>query len=207
MRVLVIGANGSVGKHTVEKLKESEHDPVAMVRKTEQVPYFEQKGIETVLADLEKDFERAYHNVDAVIFAAGSGPHTGADKTVLIDQEGAIEAVDIAKRFGVKKFIMLSSIGADKPKEAEQIKYYLYAKHRADEHLKQSGLTYSILRPGILTNDPGTGKVELQDKLPEIGKIPREDVAALLVQLLTEHKADNKIFEAIEGSTDISKVL
>lgn len=207
MRVLVIGANGAVGKQTVQKLLKSNHEPVAMVRKTDQIPYFEELGVQTVLADLEKDFEKAFYNIDSVIFAAGSGPHTGPDKTIIIDQEGAIEAADIAKKSGVQKFVMLSSIGADKPKEAGQIKHYLYAKHRADEHLKQSGLTYTIIRPGGLTNDPGTGKVNLQEKLPEMGWIPREDVASVLVQVLSESKADNKVFEVIEGSEDISEAL
>lgn len=207
MRVLVIGANGGIGKQAVEKLLESDHEPVAMVRKTDQIPQFEELGAQTVLADLEEDFEKAFHNIDAVIFAAGSGPHTGADKTIVIDQEGAIESVDLAKRHGIKRFIMLSSIGADHPKGTGQMKHYLYAKHRADEYLKKTGLNYTIVRPGRLTDDPGTGKVNLQEKLSDIGNIPREDVAAVLVYLLSVPRAENQIFELVEGNTELSEVL
>ncbi len=208
MNVLVIGANGQVGKHIIHKLKDSEHEPVAMVRNSDQVPQFEDLGVKTVLGDLEKDFENAYHGIDAVIFAAGSGPHTGADKTILIDQEGAIKAIDRAKHFGVQRFIMLSTMGADRPEIGpDDFKYYLYAKHRADEYLKTSGVNYTILRPGGLTDEKGTGKVKLQDHINDFGEIPREDVADVLVQLLSWDNAENKGFDLISGDQSLEDVL
>lgn len=207
MRVLVIGANGAIGKQVVHKLVESEHEPVAMVRDTDQVPYFEKMGAKTVLADLEQNFEKAYHNIEAVVFAAGSGGHTGADKTIIIDQEGAIESIDLAKKFGVQRFMMVSAMRAGNPKEATRIKHYLYAKHRADEHLKKSGLNYTIVRPGGLTNDPGTGKVKLQQHISEAGTVPREDVAAVLVQLLTSLGAENRILDLLEGETPLTELF
>ncbi len=207
MRVLVIGANGAIGKQVVRKLKEAEHEPVAMVRSTEQVGQFDNIGAKTVVADLEQNFEQAFDQVDAVIFAAGSGGHTGADKTIIIDQEGAIESTDLAKKFNVKRFMIVSSMGAGNPKEAKQIKHYQYAKHRADTHLQQSGLNYTILRPGRLTNDVGTGKVNLQKHILERGTIPREDVASTLVHLLTDPKAENQVFDLLEGETPVEDVL
>lgn len=207
MRVLVIGANGAIGKQVVQKLKDTEHEPVAMVRDSDQVAYFEDFGAKTVVADLEQNFEKAFDEIDAVIFAAGSGGHTGADKTIIIDQEGAIESTDLAKKFGVQRFMIVSSMGAGNPKEAKQIKHYQYAKHRADEHLKQSGLNYTILRPGGLTNEAGTGKVNLQEHISERGTIPREDVAATLVHLLNNSRAENQVFDLLEGETPIENVL
>lgn len=207
MRVLVIGANGAIGKQVVQKLKETDHEPVAMVRATDQVAQFDRMGAKTIVADLEQDFEKAFDQIDAVIFAAGSGGHTGADKTIIIDQEGAIESVDLAKKFGVQRFMIVSSMGADNPKEAAQIKHYQYAKHRADEHLKESGLNYTIVRPGGLTNDAGTGKVNLQAQIGERGTVPREDVAGTLVHLLTKKQAENKVFELLEGKTPIEQVF
>ncbi|MBM7599887.1 uncharacterized protein YbjT (DUF2867 family) [Virgibacillus halotolerans] len=207
MRVLVIGANGAIGKQVVQKLKDTEHEPVAMVRDSDQVAYFEDFGAKTVVADLEQNFEKAFDEIDAVIFAAGSGGHTGADKTIIIDQEGAIESTDLAKKFGVQRFMIVSSMGAGNPKEAKQIKHYQYAKHRADEHLKQSGLNYTILRPGGLTNETGTGKVNLQEHISERGTIPREDVAATLVHLLNNSRAENQVFDLLEGETPIENVL
>ncbi|MFD2627203.1 SDR family oxidoreductase [Oceanobacillus kapialis] len=204
MRVLVIGANGDVGKNIVKSLKDTEeHTPVAMVRKEEQIDYFKNLNVETVLADLEGDFEKAYDQIEAVIFAAGSGPSTGPDKTVIVDQEGAIEATELAQKNRVKRFVLLSAMGADQPKQADQIKHYLYAKHRADEYLKASGLDYTIVRPGELTDDTGKGQVNLQESGVGLGSIPREDVAAVLVHLLTKKDAEGKVYELVSGDTKI----
>lgn len=93
------------------------HEPVVMVRKTDQLAYFENLGAKTVLANLEQNFEKAFYHIDAVIFAAGSGGHTGADKTIILDQEGAIESVELAKKFGLQRFMMLSAMGAGNPKQ------------------------------------------------------------------------------------------
>lgn len=208
MNVLVIGANGKVGKHIVHKLKDSAHTPVAMVRDPDQVPQFEQEGVKTVLGDLERGFEQAYYGIDAVIFAAGSGPDTGADKTILVDQEGAIKAVDHAKHFGIQRFVMLSSMAADRPEIGpDGFRHYLYAKHRADEYLKASGLNYTIVRPGILTNQPGTGKVDLQEHIHDFGEIPREDVAETLAYLLSVPRAENRSFDLISGQQQLEEVL
>ncbi|WP_411842894.1 SDR family oxidoreductase [Salinicoccus sp. HZC-1] len=207
MRVLVVGANGQIGHQAVEKLKEKGHDPVAMVRKEEQVAQFKDKGIETVLGDLEKDFSHAFENVDAVVFAAGSGGSTGADKTIIIDQEGAIETVENAKEADVKHFVIVSSLGADAPKKAEQAKHYMYAKHRADQHLQASGLNYTIVRPGMLQNEAGTGKVKLFEGDPEVANVPREDVAAVLAHIVDKNQPANKIYNLIEGDTPIEETI
>src|SRR5690625_2286539 len=113
MKVLVVGANGQIGHQVVEKLKDKGHDPVAMVRKEEQKEKFEEKGIGTILGDLQEDFSHAFEGVDTVVFAAGSGGDTGADMTIIIDQEGAIESMENAKEAGVDHFIIVSSMGAD----------------------------------------------------------------------------------------------
>ncbi|GAB3056268.1 SDR family oxidoreductase [Salinicoccus sesuvii] len=207
MKVLVIGANGQVGHQAVEKIKEKGHEPIAMVRKEEQQGQFEDKGISTVLGDLEKDFSHAFEGVDSVVFAAGSGGDTDTDMTVIIDQEGAIESVDNAQQADVKHFVLLSSMGADDPKNADQIKAYMYAKHRADEYLKASGLDYTILRPGMLTNDAGTGKVKLFEGGTEVAEIPREDVASVLAHIVDTNKAENKTFYVHEGDTPIEDSL
>ena len=207
MKVLVVGANGQIGHQVVEKLKDKGHDPVAMVRKEEQTKQFEDKGIDTVLGDLEKDFSHAFEGVDTVVFAAGSGGSTGPDMTIVIDQEGAIETVDNAKNAGVKHFVIVSSMGADAPKEAENIKHYMYAKHRADEHLKASGLDYTIIRPGMLQNDGGTGKVSLSEDNQDFGNVQREDVASVIVQAVDTNKAENKVYTLLEGDTPIEDLF
>ncbi|WLR48186.1 SDR family oxidoreductase [Halobacillus litoralis] len=206
MKVLVIGANGKVGKHIVDKLVETEHTPYAMVRKKDQISQFEEKGVETIHADLMRDFEHAFKGMDAVIFAAGSGPDTGADMTIVIDQEGAIKAAEHAEANGVKRYMMLSSIGADRAEEApDDFKFYLYAKRRADEYLKSTDLDYTIVRPGGLTNDAGTGKVTLQERTDQ-GEIPREDVAATLVHLLSVEGSIHQSYDLISGDTPIEEL-
>ncbi len=210
MKVLVIGANGQVGKNIVKSLANSQHEPVAMVRDTNHVPQFEEMGAKTVIADLEKDFSHAFYGCDAVIFAAGSGPHTGADKTIIIDQEGAIKSVDYAKQFGVKHFVMLGSMGSEAPEKGpDSMKFYLYAKRRADEYLKASGLNYTIIRPGALTNSDPDGKVDLQDNVGERSgrSIPRADVAQVLAESIGKHNLHGKTLELLNGNQDIEKAV
>tara|TARA_R110002124_G_C8697964_1_gene493701 strand:+ start:38 stop:460 length:423 start_codon:yes stop_codon:yes gene_type:complete len=136
--ILVAGANGTTGKKIVDLLNKSQNfNPIAMVRKEEQQAYFKNQNIQTVLGDLEADVTSVFTNpIDRVIFAAGS-----AGKNVIgVDQEGAKKLIDASKKANIKKFVMLSSMGADEPEEATQLQEYLKAKHNADEYLKSSGL-------------------------------------------------------------------
>ncbi|MHC0551566.1 SDR family oxidoreductase [Salinicoccus sp. CNSTN-B1] len=209
MRVLVIGANGQIGQMVVSRLKEKGHEPVAMLRKEEQAQAFEDDGIDTVIADLEGDFSHAFEGVDGVIFTAGSGASTGADKTILIDQEGAIEAIDLAKSYELDHFVMVSGLGVENPRGVEgEIRPYLHAKHRADEHLINSGVPYTILRPGLLTNGEGKGTVTFYEYKgeTEYGEIIREDVADVLVKIIG-YPPEDKIYYVVEGETSISQIL
>ncbi|MBC7747133.1 MAG: SDR family oxidoreductase [Methylotenera sp.] len=203
--ILVVGANGTTGKKIVAILNESNNfHPIAMVRKEEQQAYFKAQNIETVLGDLEGDISSVFNRpIDKVVFAAGS-----AGKNVLgVDQEGAKKLIDASKKANIKKFVMLSSMGADKPEEATQLQEYLKAKHNADEYLKTSGLDFSIVRPGSLTNEAALNTIELEGKLNKRGEISREDVAQTLVQTLDDTVASNATFEIIKGETLIGKAL
>jgi uncharacterized protein YbjT (DUF2867 family) len=203
--ILVAGANGTTGRKIIDILNKSQnYNPIAMVRKEEQQAYFKDQNIQTVLGDLEADLTPIFTNkIDRVLFAAGS-----AGKNVIgVDQEGAKKLIDASKKANIKKFVMLSSIGADKPEEATQLQEYLKAKHNADEYLKNSGLNYSIVRPGTLTNEPQLEMIELEQKLNKHGKITRADVAQTLVQSLEDKTAANATFEIIQGDTSIQKAL
>jgi uncharacterized protein YbjT (DUF2867 family) len=202
--ILIAGANGTTGKKVVNLLKASQYfNPVAMVRKEEQLAQFKNDGVDTVLADLEKDLTHAVKNIDKVIFAAGSG----GKKVVAVDQEGAKNLIDVSKKANVKRFVMLSSMGADNPEAAEDLKEYLKAKHNADEYLQKSNLNYMIVRPGSLTNDKGTGKISLKKHFEEYGSITRDDVAQTLVHSLHEDAGTNETFEILEGDELIGKAL
>ena len=138
-----------------------------------------------------------------MIFAAGSG----GKKVVEVDQEGAKKLIEASNKNNIRKFIMLSSMGADNPEEMSELKDYLKAKHNADEYLKQSGLNYSIVRPGALTNENGTNEIELEVKLNKTGEISRNDVAQTLVRTLKDDVANKATFEIIKGNTLIGKAL
>lgn len=207
-RVLVVGATGQTGKRIIEILNSSStFEPYAMIRKEDQRQMFEDMDVETVMGDLEKDVDQTVQGMDKVIFAAGSGGKTGEEKTIAIDQEGAIKMIEASKKAKVKKFVMLSSMGADKPESNKDLKVYLEAKQTADEHLKNSGLAYTIVRPGALNDDLGLAKVKLAEKLDENGEISRDDVAFLLVMSLADPLVKNKTFEALEGKESIKDAI
>ncbi|WP_027078674.1 SDR family oxidoreductase [Maribacter antarcticus] len=200
--ILIAGANGTTGRIIVELLKGSDsYRPIAMVRKQKQKDYFEQENITAVVADLEKDVSHAVKNTDKIIFAAGS-----KGKNVIgVDEDGAKRLVDAAKNAGVTKFVMLSTMGADNPSVSEELGAYLQAKQNADEYLKASGLEYSIVRPGSLTDEEGTGKIQLEEKLESAGTISRADVAKTLVEVLAGGVMQNQVFEILAGETPIEK--
>lgn len=214
MNVLIVGANGQIGKQVVDLLNENgRHMPVAMIRKEEQVDQFKDKGVETVLVDLEgpvEEMEKAMDGVDAVVFTAGSGGSTGYDKTLMIDLDGAVKVIEAAKAKGVDRFVMVSAFGADnRDYWNEDIKPYYVAKHYADLYLEGSGLNYTIVRPGGLTNEEGIGKVRLEKAIRsgERMDIPRADVAQLLVETLDAESTYNQSFDVVSGETAIKEAL
>lgn len=206
--VLIIGANGITGRLICEKLANSQdYQPTAMIRKESQKEFFEELGVPTVMGDLEKDFSSAYKDMNLVVFAAGSGSSTGKDKTIAVDQEGAKKSVDLALENGIEKYVMLSSMGAGNPDPDSPIHFYLEAKHEADEYLKKSGISYSIVRPGGLTDDAGKGKIQAAYALNKRGKISREDVAGTLIYVLNKNIASNSSFEILEGEHSIQEAI
>jgi uncharacterized protein YbjT (DUF2867 family) len=211
MKVLIAGANGHTGRLIVELLgKSNHHEAYAMIRDAAQAEKLKQLGAkETVLADLEKDVSHAVKGMDAVIFTAGSGSKTGPDKTISVDQEGAKRLIDAAKEEGISHFIMLSSYGSGDPDALPNLAHYLKAKGEADRYLIESGLTYTIVRPGYLSFEPPTGKVEIAEHFESIvGRdIPRGDVAQVIVSCLDMENTKNKTFELLSGNQPIQEAL
>lgn len=213
MKVLVVGANGQIGKHLVSFLQESESlKAKAMIRKAEQAVDFELIGTETVLVDLEGEIEpiaEAAKDVDAIVFTAGSGPHTGKDKTIMVDLDGAVKTIEAAKMAGVKRFIMISSF--DTRREAIQsappsFAPYVAAKHYADDWLRRTNLDYTIIHPGGLTNEKGTGQVKAATEV-ERGQVPREDVANVIVACLENEQTIGKEFQLVSGTTPVKEAI
>lgn len=206
MKILVMGANGKVGRRLVPLLVEDGHDVRAMVRDPAQEPAMESLRATPVLADLEEDFGHAVEGCDAIVFTAGSGGHTGADKTASIDGLGAVLSVDAARERGVRRFVMVSSRGADDPDRSQAIRHYLVAKAIADGYLQRSGLDYTIVRPGRLTDDEATGRIRIGDDLGG-GSITRGDVAATVAAVLRMPGTVGHTFEVLDGDVAIEEAL
>ncbi|UTF61609.1 SDR family oxidoreductase [Gilvimarinus sp. DA14] len=207
MTTLVIGAGGQIGRMIVRKLHESGKPVIAMLRKPDAE--LESLGIDIRFADLEEDFSHALTGCDQVIFTAGSGAKTGADKTILVDMWGAIKAIDAANKAGIKHFVMVSSRGAEDPDNGPAaIKHYSVCKKMADDHLLASGLNYTILRPGRLLNEPATGG--FSSAMPEAKEaqiITREDVADACIYCLQTSGTVNKIYPLVNGNQPLANAL
>lgn len=211
MKVLVIGANGQIGQILINLLKEKdEFEPVAMIRNADQKSKFEEKGIQTVMGDLEgsvKDLEIAMQGMDAIVFTAGSGGKTGPDKTLLVDLDGASKTIEAAENLGVQRYVMVSAIQAhNRENWSEQIKPYFVAKHHADRILANSTLDFTIVRPGGLVNDPPTGKIKIAENL-ERSTVTRADVAATIASVLQAENTIKKSFDLLNGETDIETAV
>ncbi|MCG8392816.1 MAG: SDR family oxidoreductase [Pseudomonadales bacterium] len=208
MNVLIAGANGKIGRRLIPHLAADNLQVRAMVRDASQAESLRQLGAhEVVEADLEQDCRHALEGQDIVIFTAGSGPHTGPEKTIDVDQNGAISLIDQAKETGVGRFIMVSSMRADNPESGpEKLRHYFVAKGKADEHLRTSGLNYTIVRPGRLTEEPPTETVTLAPRLDNFGDISREDVALVLAETARRDLPDSE-FDVITGNTPVRDAL
>ncbi|QDT38681.1 SDR family oxidoreductase [Stratiformator vulcanicus] len=212
MRVLVIGANGRTGGLCIKRLAESDHQPVAMIRRPEQQIAFTEAGIPTVRGDLEHPIDEAVQGCDAVIFAAGSGGNTGKDKTVLIDHLGGIRAAVAAATNGVKRFLMLSSMNST-PTAQTPIKHYHRAKAAADDFLMNMDqvldepLDWTIVAPGRLNDDESTGFVEIRSEITGSGSTSRAHTADVLVACLDLPNTVGKRFAVIDGAQPMNEAL
>lgn len=204
-KILVAGATGTTGKQIINILNNNENfEPFAMIRKESQKEQFESQGVSTIMGDLTKDISDVTEGMDKVIFAAGSKGKALQE----VDLKGARKLIDAGKRNHIKKFVMLSSVGADKPENGGDMQDYLQAKRDADEYLANSGLDYTIVRPGSLNNETPTGKIRLDAHLSDKnGEIPRGDVAHVLVQSLHDNIAHRDVFEILNGENQITEAL
>ncbi len=213
MRVLVAGAAGNTARRLVRRLVENGHEVRGMVRKEEQLADVEADGAEPVLVDLEEEeaeggVGEAVEGCGAIVFAAGAGPGSGAERKETMDYGGAVKLIEAAESRGVRRYLMLSAMGAADPDSAsEQMQPYLFAKARADERLQGSDLDYTIIRPGSLTDEEGMGRIEAAESLGRRGEISREDVAETFAAALEEESTYRKTFEILAGDTPIREAL
>ncbi|GGA05365.1 NAD dependent epimerase/dehydratase [Blastomonas marina] len=193
MNILIAGATGNTGARLVRKLKDGGHTPIAMHRASSDTSVLPDDVSlrEADLTDLPDD---VCADADVVVFAAGSGGDTDEEMTRKVDRDGAMRLIDIAAEQGVRRFVMLSSVGAGDPDPESDLAPYLEAKHAADEHLKRSGLDFTIVRPVALTDDGETGNLRLGDDVDPQGKAARGDVAAIMARAVGDNFLAGKTF-------------
>lgn len=211
MRVAVFGANGQIGQHIIQQLSaHPEHEEIALVRKQDQLEAFQKDGVNATLTNLTdnvSELSQSLKGADAVIFSAGSGGNTGSDMTLQIDLDGAVKAMEAAQLAGIKRFVIVSALQAHNREfwPDEMAPYYI-AKHYADRELMRSGLDYTIVRPGLLTNDEPAHQVQTGDSITE-GQIARADVAETIVELIDKPNAAGKAFDLVSGDIPIKSAV
>ena len=213
MKVLVVGANGQIGKHLITYLNgHTSIEARAMIRDEAQASFFKEYGAEVVVCDLEEDIPviaEAAKDCDALVFTAGSGPHTGKDKTLMVDLDGAVKTIEAAKLAGIKRYVMISSFDTTRAaiQEApEGFAPYVVAKHYADEWLRATDLDYTIIHPGRLTNEEPTGKVEAAEKVDR-DEVARADVAKVILAVLEQDATIGKEFQVVRGDVEVKEAV
>jgi uncharacterized protein YbjT (DUF2867 family) len=211
MDVVIAGGHGQIALRLARLLSARGERVRALIRNPDHAADVEATGAEAVVFDLEEgsadELASVVGGADAVVFAAGAGPGSGAERKRTVDLGAAVKLIDAARSAGVRRYLMVSSIGADDPSSGgESMRPYLEAKAEADAALAASGLDYTIVRPGRLTNDAGTSRVTAG---PDVGRadVAREDVAAVLVGVLDEPRTVGKTFVVVAGDTPIPSAL
>jgi uncharacterized protein YbjT (DUF2867 family) len=209
MDVVIAGGHGKIALRLGRLLSARGERVRSLIRNPDHTGDVEAAGAQAVLFDLEKDDDLAavVRGADAVVFAAGAGPGSGPERKRTVDYGGAVKLIDAALESRVRRYLMISSIGADDPASGpEEMRPYLQAKADADAALVASGLDYTIVRPGYLTDDPGTSKVTVGEDVPR-AEIPRDDVAAVLVGALDQPRTIGRTFVVVSGDTPIPDAL
>jgi nucleoside-diphosphate-sugar epimerase len=210
MRVAIAGGHGKVAMHLEGLLAERGDEAVGLIRNPDQAGDLRELGAEPVVCDLEADGDvaAAVAGADAVVFAAGAGPGSGPERKRTMDLGGALKLIEAAKENRISRYLIVSSMGAGDPPAdgGGTFGEYLRAKAEADGALAASGLDYTIVRPGGLTDDPGTGRVQVADRLGR-GSISRADVAAVLLACLGIETTVGRGFDLLAGETPIEEAL
>jgi uncharacterized protein YbjT (DUF2867 family) len=209
MDVLVAGGHGKVALHLLRLLAEHGHHARGLIRNEDHAADLERIGAVPVLCDLETD-EAVPHvgAAEAIVFAAGAGPGSGPERKRTVDYGAAVKLIAAAEELGVQRYLMVSSMGAGDPASApEAMRPYQQAKHDADQALADSALEWTIVRPGGLTDEPGSGRVAIAEQLGRSGSVPRADVALVLLECLTTPATVHRTFELLEGDVPVRQAL
>ncbi|MET7616594.1 SDR family oxidoreductase [Streptomyces sp. NPDC005408] len=209
MRIVIAGGHGQIALRLERLLSAGGHEVAGIIRRAEQGDDLREAGAEPVLLDLEsasvEEVAAVLQGAGAAVFAAGAGPSSGTARKDTVDRGAAVLFADAAERAGVRRYIVVSSMGADAQHPGDgEFDVYLRAKGAADDDVRsRTGLDWTILRPGTLTNDAGTGLVQLKAKTGR-GTVPRDDVAAVLAEFVETPGTAGLTLELISGSVPVT---
>jgi uncharacterized protein YbjT (DUF2867 family) len=211
MRIAIAGGHGKIALLLTRDLAATGDEVVSLIRNPDHAADVEAAGGAPRILDLETadagTIAAELGPTDAIVFAAGAGPGSGAERKETVDYEAAAKMIEAGEALGVKRFVMISAMAADASHEGDDVfDVYLRAKGRADDALRASSLNHVVVRPGMLTDDPPTGAVQLGESVPR-ASIPRADVAALIAECLRTGAGDGRTFDVVSGATPIAGAL
>jgi nucleoside-diphosphate-sugar epimerase len=211
MHVAIAGAHGQIAQRLIRLLVARGDTVTGLVRNPAHVADIEALGATGVVCDLEhagvEAVSAALEGSDAAVFAAGAGPGSGAERKVTMDRDGAITLLKAATRAGVERFVIVSSVGAENPPSDDDVfSVYLRAKAEADAAVQASDRAWTVLRPGRLTNDPGTGQIRI-DTDPFRSDVTRDDVAAVIAAVLAKPRSAGAVLYVNGGDRPIADAL
>jgi uncharacterized protein YbjT (DUF2867 family) len=211
VNVAIAGAHGQIALRLARLLASRGDRVIGLIRDPGHAAEVSQAGASPVLCDLERasveGIVTAIEGADAVVFAAGAGPGSGADRKLTMDRDGAVKLLRAATTAGVPRYLMISGAGVENPPGGDDvIAVYLRAKAEADAALEASDREWTIVRPGGLTNNSGTGSVRISSA-PFSGPVPRDDVAGVLAQLLADSRSAGRVLYLSSGTQSIEQAL
>ena len=210
MDVVIAGGHGKIALRLARLLSERGDRVRALIRNPDHAADVEAAGAEPVVCDMERedDLGPFVDGADAAVFAAGAGPGSGPERKRTVDLGAAVKLIEACQDRGVRRYAIVSSIGAHDPKRGpEQMRPYLEAKADADRALMASDLDWTVVRPGALTDDEGSGRVTATTDMSVRGPVPRDDVAATLAAVLADGETVGKAFVLVSGETEIAEAL
>jgi uncharacterized protein YbjT (DUF2867 family) len=211
MDIVIAGGHGRIARRLAPLLVARGDRVRGLIRNPDHAADLREDGSEPVVLDLEQasveDVAGAIAGADAVVFAAGAGPGSGAERKLTLDRAGATKLLAAAKSAGVERYVIVSSIGAEAPPEGDDVfSVYLRAKAQADAALTASDRAWTVVRPGSLSDEPGTGRARLTTEAVR-GGVSRADVAATLAEVLHEPRSVRLIFYVVGGDEPIGQAL
>jgi nucleoside-diphosphate-sugar epimerase len=211
MTVAIAGGHGKIALRLVALLSARGEEVISLIRNPDHADDVVARGGRPVVCDLEhaeaSEVATAIGGATAVVFAAGAGPGSGAERKMTMDRDGAIKLLEAAVAAGAGRYVIISSIGAEAPPDDDNVfSVYLRAKAQADAAVQASDLKWTVVRPGALTDDPGTGQVRI-DIEPFRGRVPRDDVAAVLDAVLQDERSAGRTFYLNGGDVPVAQAL